>query len=197
MNAGRWAICRASHQKPMPFPQRKICPLVRPRSDTRRSRTQTRPTFFTSTVGTWRRGKKTALPRPLSSDCIGRVIRDGSAASLADLHRLQRQHLADVTDPRNFDNSEFIAWQSAAGLRNKLKDLNAEYPGHVYMLAHSMGNIVAGEALQLAAQNGDGRVVNTYVASQAALPAHDYDATVTSPYLLPFTYTYRAACSIY
>jgi hypothetical protein len=95
-----------------------------------------------------------------------------------------------LTDPRNFDNSEFIAWQSAAGLRNKLKDLNAEYPGHVYMLAHSMGNIVAGEALQLAAQNGDGRVVNTYVASQAALPAHDYDATVTSPYLLPFTYTY-------
>lgn len=95
-----------------------------------------------------------------------------------------------LTDPRNFDNSEFIAWQSAAGLRNKLKDLNAEYPGNVYVLAHSMGNIVAGEALQLAAQNGDGQVVNTYVASQAALPAHDYDATVTSPYLLPFTYTY-------
>ena len=55
------------------------------------------------------------------------------------------------------------------------------------MLAHSMGNIVAGEALRLA---GNDQLVNTYVASQAALPAHDYDSTVTSPYLLQFTYTY-------
>jgi hypothetical protein len=92
-----------------------------------------------------------------------------------------------LTDPRNYDNSEFQAWQSAAGLLNKLNDLNAEYPGHVYMLAHSMGNVVAGEALRLA---GNNQVVNTYVASQAALPAHDYDATVTTPYLLQFTYTY-------
>jgi hypothetical protein len=92
-----------------------------------------------------------------------------------------------LTDARNFDNSEFIAWQSSAGLLNKLNDLNAEYPGHVYMLAHSMGNVVAGEALRLA---GNNQVVNTYVASQAALPAHDYDATVTTPYLLPFSYWY-------
>jgi hypothetical protein len=92
-----------------------------------------------------------------------------------------------LTDPRNYDNSEFQAWQSAVGLLNKLNDLNAEYPGHVYMLAHSMGNVVAGEALRLA---GNNQVVNTYVASQAALPAHDYDATVTTPYLLQFTYTY-------
>ena len=92
-----------------------------------------------------------------------------------------------LTDPRNFDNSEFTAWQSAVGLRNKLNDLNAQYPGHVYMLAHSMGNIVTGEALRLAGSN---QLVNTYVASQAALPAHDYDATVTTPYLLQFTYTY-------
>jgi hypothetical protein len=95
-----------------------------------------------------------------------------------------------LTDSRNFDNSELIAWQSAAGLVNKLVGLNTEYPGHVYMLAHSMGNVVAGEALRLAAQNGAGQIVNTYVASQAALSAHNYDATVTTPYLLPFTYTY-------
>ncbi len=92
-----------------------------------------------------------------------------------------------LTDPRNFDNSEYTAWQSAAGLLNKLNDLNAQYPGHVYVLAHSMGNIVTSEALRLA---GNNQVVNTYVASQAALPAHDYDATVTTPYLLQFTYTY-------
>ena len=92
-----------------------------------------------------------------------------------------------LTDTRNFDNSEFIAWQSAAGLLNKLKDLNAEYPGHVYMLAHSMGNVVAGEALRLA---GNNQVVKTYVASQAALPAHNYDAAVTTPYLLQFNYHY-------
>jgi hypothetical protein len=92
-----------------------------------------------------------------------------------------------LTDPRNFDNSEFTAWRSAQGLLNKLNALNAEYPGHVYMLAHSMGNVVAGEALRLAGAN---RLVNTYVASQAAVPAHDYDATVTAPYLLQFTYLY-------
>lgn len=32
--------------------------------------------------------------------------------------------------------------------------------------------------------------MNTYVASQAALSAHNYDATVTTPYLLPFQYQY-------
>ena len=52
-----------------------------------------------------------------------------------------------------------------------------------------MGNVVAGEALRLAAQNGDGTLVNTYVASQAAIPAHVYDATVTAPYLIDFTHT--------
>ncbi len=38
-----------------------------------------------------------------------------------------------------------------------------------------MGNIVAGEALRLAGAN---QMVNTYVASQAALTAHAYDPTV-------------------
>jgi hypothetical protein len=99
-----------------------------------------------------------------------------------------------VSDTRNFDNSEFIAWQSAAGLLNKLNDLNAQYPGHVYMLAHSMGNIVAGEALRLA---GNHQVVNTYVASQGAISAHNYDATVTTPYLLPFTYKYPSGALSY
>ena len=95
-----------------------------------------------------------------------------------------------LTDPRNFDNSAFIAYQSAAGLMNKLADLNGKYPGNVYVLAHSMGNIVTGEALRLAAQNGSGQLVNTYIASQAALSAHNYDATIATPYLLQFNYHY-------
>jgi len=77
-------------------------------------------------------------------------------------------------DLRNFDNSEYNAWQSGAGLLNLLSSLNVEYPGHVYLFAHSMGNIVAGEALRLAGAN---QVVNTYVAMQAAVSAHAYDPT--------------------
>jgi hypothetical protein len=60
---------------------------------------------------------------------------------------------------------------------NKLNGLNSQYPGHVYLLAHSMGNIVAGEALRLA---GNNQVVNTYVASQAAVTAHAYDTNIAN-----------------
>ena len=52
-------------------------------------------------------------------------------------------------------------------------------------MAHSMGNIVAGEALRLAGTN---QVVNTYVASQGAVSAHAYDPSVTN--LLQFVYRY-------
>lgn len=79
---------------------------------------------------------------------------------------------AQAFSPRNFDDSESNAWASAAGLLNKLTDLNAQYPNKVYLIAHSMGNVVAGEALRLA---GSSRVVNTYVAMQAAVSAHAYD----------------------
>lgn len=42
------------------------------------------------------------------------------------------------------------------------------------MMAHSMGNVAAAEALR---QAQSGQVVHTYIASQAALSAHCYDAT--------------------
>ncbi|EEF58260.1 Fibronectin type III domain protein [Pedosphaera parvula Ellin514] len=80
--------------------------------------------------------------------------------------------LSAVLHARNYDNSEFTAWTSATGLLNKLTELNMEYPGNVYLMAHSMGNVVAGEALRLAGTN---HVVNTYVAMQAAVSAHAYD----------------------
>jgi hypothetical protein len=75
---------------------------------------------------------------------------------------------------RNFDNSEFNAWNSGTSLLNLLGNLNTEYPRHVYLIAHSQGNIVAGEALR---QAGTNQVVNTYVAMQAAVPSHAYDPT--------------------
>jgi hypothetical protein len=80
-----------------------------------------------------------------------------------------------------FGASESQSWLSAQGLLNKLTDLNMEYPGHVYLTVHSLGNVAAGEALRLAGTN---QVVNTYVAMQAAVSAHTYDPT-TPEYTVP------------
>ncbi|MGH7990145.1 MAG: alpha/beta hydrolase, partial [Limisphaerales bacterium] len=85
-----------------------------------------------------------------------------------------------------YDPGEYNAWNSSDGLLNKLNDLNAEYPGHVYVLAHSMGNIVTGEALRKVAQQGLGQLVNTYVTTQAAVPGHCYDSTLSGSDLLDF-----------
>ncbi len=76
-----------------------------------------------------------------------------------------------------FDDSETNAWASAKGLLNLLTNLNAVYPGQVYLTAHSHGAVVAGEALRLATQQGLGQIVNTYVAMQGAVAAHAYDPT--------------------
>ena len=92
-----------------------------------------------------------------------------------------------LTDARNYDNSEYQAWQSAVGLKNMLTRLSILYPGKVYLIAHSMGNVVAGEALRLVGTN---QLVNTYVASQGAVSAQVYDSTVAAPYLLEFNYQY-------
>lgn len=76
------------------------------------------------------------------------------------------------TGVTTFDASELVAWQSAEGLRKKLDDLNSFYSGNVYLMAHSMGNVVAGEALRL---EGSNQRVNTYVAMQGAIASHAYD----------------------
>jgi hypothetical protein len=73
-----------------------------------------------------------------------------------------------------FGSSEIQGWDSAQGLLNRLTALNSNYPGQVYLLAHSLGNVVAGEALRLAGAN---QVVNTYVSMQGAVSAHAYDPT--------------------
>ncbi|HEX3800372.1 MAG TPA: LamG-like jellyroll fold domain-containing protein [Verrucomicrobiae bacterium] len=87
----------------------------------------------------------------------------------------------NLTEKDNYDSSEFNAWQSASGLTNLLTSLNGKYPSRVYLLAHSMGNIVASEALRLSG----GQVVNTYVASQGAISAHTYD---TNAAIYSFSY---------
>jgi Alpha/beta hydrolase of unknown function (DUF900) len=84
--------------------------------------------------------------------------------------------ISAITDAHNYDNSESNAWASATGLLGKLNDLNSAYPGHVYLMAHSMGNVVAGEALRQASS----QVVNTYIAMQGAVPAHCYDASTAN-----------------
>jgi hypothetical protein len=48
--------------------------------------------------------------------------------------------------------------------------------------------VVAGEALRIAGQSGAGQLVNTYVASQAAVPGHCYDPTLAGSDLLDFTF---------
>lgn len=82
-----------------------------------------------------------------------------------------------------YDASEERAWESAVQLKTLLSGLKtAGYRVHV--MAHSQGNVVAGEALrQWAAENhkkADGSpdpLVRTYIASQAAIQAHCYDMT--------------------
>ncbi len=71
----------------------------------------------------------------------------------------------------SYDKSEWQAWKSGAPLRQLLSRLKGEYPGQVRLIAHSMGNIVAGEALQT-----NSALVHTYVAMQAAVPSHAYDS---------------------
>jgi hypothetical protein len=80
-----------------------------------------------------------------------------------------------ATVPNHFDRSEFNAWKSALGLGWLLIDLKNNYPGHVHLAAHSMGNIAAGEALRIT--NTNATLVKTYVAMQAAVASHAYDGS--------------------
>jgi pimeloyl-ACP methyl ester carboxylesterase len=96
-----------------------------------------------------------------------------------------------ITDPGHYDKSEFIAWKSGEGLRQHILNLNQRYTtNRVYLLAHSMGNVVAGEALALSAEKyHGGQIVNTYIASQAAVSLDCYKTNGSSPvYQIPFQY---------
>jgi pimeloyl-ACP methyl ester carboxylesterase len=89
-------------------------------------------------------------------------------------------HAYDLSAIYDFDDGEYTAWQSAIPLTGLLTTLNQRFGGNVYVVAHSMGNVVTGEALRLAAKSGAGQLVNTYVATQAAVPGHCYDMNLTN-----------------
>lgn len=83
----------------------------------------------------------------------------------------------------NFDGSEERAWNSAAPLAALLSQIAGTYKVRLY--AHSMGNVVAAEALRHAAIPSS---VHTYIAAQAALSAHVW--TNTTPLMTnPLRYT--------
>lgn len=85
----------------------------------------------------------------------------------------------------HFDASEHRAWASSLGLLSLINQLNnGTFGGKVRIMAHSMGNVVAGEALR---RSQSGQVVHTYVASQAAISAHCYDATTPLITFPPFS----------
>jgi len=81
-----------------------------------------------------------------------------------------------VPPPDNYDRSEYRAYQSGQYLEMLLEWLDTtKHRRKVNILAHSMGNIVASEALR---QLPPGIQVNAYVASQAAVSAQAYDVTM-------------------
>jgi len=78
-----------------------------------------------------------------------------------------------------YDDSEYNAWRCGAALSDRINQLNSGvHSGKVRLLAHSQGNVVAGEALRLAS----GQVVHTYIATQAAVPADCYQSGVSEYY---------------
>jgi hypothetical protein len=93
--------------------------------------------------------------------------------------------------PLSFDDGEYVALLSAAPLVSLWANQLRSYAlsGNLYIMAHSHGNLVVGEALRQAAQAGLSNLVNTYAACQAAVPAESYDSNTTSSAALPFVVT--------
>lgn len=78
-----------------------------------------------------------------------------------------------VTDSRHFNNSEMRSWMSANALIDVFNSLNSD--GELCVMAHSMGNVVTGEAIR---RYTGSHKISTYIAAQAALSAHYYDHDV-------------------
>ena len=68
-----------------------------------------------------------------------------------------------------YNESEFRAWKSGRALKAYLESLPRDYK--VNLIAHSMGNVVAGSALEMGCR------VNNYALLQAAIPAACYDTS--------------------
>jgi len=88
-----------------------------------------------------------------------------------------------TADRRNYHNSEYKAWYSAAGLETLLAQKNQQYPGRVMLMAHCMGNVAASEAMLRNAHPASGAsapLVRAYVASQASSVAHCYNPNLSN-----------------
>ncbi len=71
---------------------------------------------------------------------------------------------------QTYNPSEFQAYRSGLALQEVISGLD----GDTHLLAHSMGNVVAAEALRLWAQENDTPLVANYVAMEAAISAGVY-----------------------
>ena len=77
-----------------------------------------------------------------------------------------------IPERENYDRSEMIAWNCGSRLKNLVSNRSSN-GFEVRLYAHSMGNVVASEALR------QGAPVHTYISAQAAIPAHIWDNTTT------------------
>lgn len=84
-----------------------------------------------------------------------------------------------VSDGTHFDRGEWTAWRTGAPMRQLLQTLSSAYAGELYVFSHSMGGIVVSEALRKQSDAGGAKIAKVYVASQAALPAHLFDGTLS------------------
>jgi len=87
-------------------------------------------------------------------------------------------------DTRGFNESEYNAWRSGAGLRSLLEQLKTSPNNYsVNVLAHSQGTVVISEALR-EAKDGVGHtttapLINAYIATQAAVSSSLYESDPT------------------
>ena len=83
---------------------------------------------------------------------------------------------SDDTHPNTslltYNRSEYRAWLCGPALAQFVNGL--PYPGSRYLVAHSMGNVISGKALQA------GMNVNRYAMCNAAMAAMSYDPSITN-----------------
>jgi pimeloyl-ACP methyl ester carboxylesterase len=91
-----------------------------------------------------------------------------------------------ISNRESYDKGDFIAWRSAPALASLLSQLNSQCSDQVYLMGHSMGNVVSGEALRLLGRSGGH--INTYVACEAAVQSECYDPAMTTSF--PINYSY-------
>lgn len=78
----------------------------------------------------------------------------------------------DFPSKLTYNRSEYRSWLCGRALAQFVNGL--PYQGHRYLVAHSMGNVIAGKALQ------EGMKVDRYAMCNAAMAAMSYDGNITN-----------------